>query len=59
MAKYNVQIAGDESPIVVEADGFKTAENGSLIFYVSDENGKNSTVFVAGPTRWDYFEPYS
>jgi hypothetical protein len=50
-------MVADEGSIEIQADGFKTADNGCLVFYQTDESGRNSTCFVAGAGRWDFFEP--
>jgi hypothetical protein len=57
MAIFTVKMVADENSIEIQADGFKTADNGCLVFYQTDESGRNSTCFVAGAGRWDYFEP--
>ena len=57
MPIFNVQLVRDQSVIEIDADGFKTTDNGCLVFYQSDDKSdRNSTIFVAGPGRWDYFE---
>ena len=54
---FNVQLCCNSNVMALEADGFKTVDNGALVIYETDEDGRNTTIFVAGPGRWDYFEP--
>jgi len=46
----------DGKTLKIDADGFKTIDNGQLILYVTDENDRNTTVFVAAHGMWQYFE---
>lgn len=44
----------DGKALLIDADGFKTAESGQLVLYITD-NDRNSTVFVAAKDKWRYF----
>jgi hypothetical protein len=41
--------------VQIEADGFKTTENGQLVLYIYTEGDRNRTVAVFAQDIWQYF----